>query len=273
MAGSVRQSRGPGAVEPGFRGASGAASVLAGAATREASWTGGTPRLFKGACAAFGREGNQRRFLCCFRDRACQNGALMEAHARARQLIDAAHAADPSRTADGRIAELVYADRMEAWVMRLVPDAGPALRLAARAQHLERWTVPRASFPMDKPGYHAWRRSLYLKQAERARDLLLQAGVPAAEAADVATWVSKSGLKTNPGTQALEDAACLVFLENEIGAFAAQHAAYPREKFIDILRKTWRKMSPPAREFALGLELPPAIAELVRDAVQGPAQS
>jgi hypothetical protein len=191
----------------------------------------------------------------------------MDAYARARELIDAAHAADPNRTADGRAAEMVYADRMEAWVRRLVPDATPLLRLAARGQHLERWSVPRSTFPMDKPGYHAWRRSLYTKQAERAHALLLTAGVSPAEAAELATWVSKTGLKTNPGSQALEDAACLVFLENEIGAFAAQHADYPREKFVDILRKTWRKMSPAAQQAALALDLPPAIAALVRDAV------
>ncbi len=191
----------------------------------------------------------------------------MSPYVRARQLIDDAHAADPNRTPDGRAAELVYAERMDAWVTQLVPEASPLLRLAARAQHLERWRVPRATFPMDKPGYHAWRRSLYTKQAERARDLLLEAGVPTEEAAEVATWVSKSGLKTNPGTQALEDAACLVFLENEISDFAAQHAEYPREKFIDILRKTWRKMTPRAQQFALALDLPPAIGALVREAV------
>jgi tRNAThr (cytosine32-N3)-methyltransferase len=191
----------------------------------------------------------------------------MDAHARARELIDTAHGADPTRAPDGRAAELIYADRMEAWVMRLVPDAAPRLRLAARCQHLERWLVPRSTFPMDKPGYHAWRRSLYTKQAERARSLLLEAGVPPAEAADVATWVSKTGLKTNPGTQALEDAACLVFLENEIDSFAAQHAGYPREKFVDIIRKTWRKMSPAAQAAALRLDLPPAISALVRDAI------
>lgn len=191
----------------------------------------------------------------------------MDAYLRARQLIDAAHAADPNRTVEGRAAELVYAERMEAWVARLVPEATPLLRLAARCQHLERWSVPRTTFPDGKVGYHAWRRSLYTKQAERARALLVQAGVPAAEAEEVATWVAKNGLKTNPGTQALEDAACLVFLENEIGAFAAQHADYPREKFVDILRKTWKKMSPPAQEAALALELPPPITALVREAV------
>src|SRR5471032_2542796 len=158
---------------------------------------------------------------------------------------------------------------MEAWVARLVPDAPPLLRLAARCQHLERWLVPRATFPEGKPGYLAWRRSLYTKQAGRARELLLDAGMSTAEADEVATWVSKTGLKTNAGTQALEDAACLVFLENELGAFAAQHADYPAEKFMDILRKTWRKMSPPAQEAALGLELAPVIGALVQAAVGG----
>jgi hypothetical protein len=193
----------------------------------------------------------------------------MEAYARARTLIDAAHDADPHRAADGRAAELVYGERIEAWVAHFMPDATPHLRLAARCQHLERFLTPRASFPEGKAGYLNWRRSLYTKQAERARALLIEAGVSADEAAEVATWVSKTGLKTNPGTQALEDAACLVFLENEIEAFAAQHADYPREKFVEIIRKTWRKMSPAAQAAAPGLALPPAIAALVREAVEG----
>lgn len=193
---------------------------------------------------------------------------VASAYTRARRSIDAAHAADPVRTGDGRPAELVYADRMEAWILRLDPAASELLRLAARCQHLERWSLPRASFPLGKVGYLTWRKTLYTRQAERARSLLLAAGVSEGEAAEVATWVSKTGLKTNPGTQALEDAACLVFLENEISGFAAQHAEYPREKFVEILRKTWRKMSPAATNAALALDLPPAIAQLVRDAVE-----
>lgn len=196
--------------------------------------------------------------------------STMDVYARARESIDAAHSADPQRTPDGRPAELVYAERMEAWINRLVPDAPPVLQLAARCQHLERWSIPRASYPEGKVGYLAWRKSLYHRQAGRARELLLAAGFSAGETADAADWVAKAGLKTNPGTQALEDAACLVFLENEIGSFAAQHAAYPREKFVDILRKTWKKMSPRAQALGLGLPLPPATAALVRDAVNGP---
>jgi hypothetical protein len=122
---------------------------------------------------------------------------------------------------------------------------------------------------MDRPGYLKWRQSLYKKQAARAQELLVQAGVPAAEAADVATWVSKSGMKTNLGTQALEDAACLVFLESEIEAFAADHADYPREKFVDIIRKTWKKISPRGQELAKTIALPAAIGSLVTEAIAG----
>jgi hypothetical protein len=191
----------------------------------------------------------------------------VNSYAIARQLIDAAHSADP-KSLDGRPAELVYADRMEAWLVRLAPEAPELLRLAARCQHLERWTVPRNSYPADRAGYLTWRKSLYGRQAERARGLLIQAGVRSLEAEDAATWVSKTGLKTNANTQLLEDAACLVFLENEIADFAAQHAHYPREKFLNIIRKTWRKMSPAAQDAAHGLSLPSSIAELIQEAVQ-----
>jgi Domain of unknown function (DUF4202) len=185
----------------------------------------------------------------------------------ARQLIDAAHSADP-KSLDGRPAELVYADRMEAWLLRLAPNAPDLLRLAARCQHLERWRVPRNSYPADRAGYLTWRKGLYGRQAERARELLREAGVEPREAEDAATWVSKTGLKTNANTQLLEDSACLVFLESEITGFAAQHADYPREKFVGIIQKTWRKMSPAAREVAHGLSLPSGIAELVKEAIQ-----
>lgn len=192
----------------------------------------------------------------------------MDAFQRARGLIDSVHSADPTKAADGRPAELAYADHIEVWVVRIDPTASDILRLAARCQHLERWSVPRGTFPDGKAGYLAWRRSLYTKQAERARQLLLEAGVAPESAADAATWVSKMGLKTNPGTQALEDAAVLVFLESEIQSFAAQHSEYPREKFVDIIRKTWRKMSPRAQELAKALQLPPPIGALVAEATK-----
>ncbi len=191
----------------------------------------------------------------------------MESIERARKLVDEAHSADPTLDANGNPAELVYADNMERWVARLVPDAEPLLLLASRCQHLERWSVPRDTFPMDRAGYNAWRRSLYRSQADRARELLLAAGVTESDADLVATWVSKTGLLRNPGTQALEDAACLVFLESEIDDFAARHGEYSREKFVTILQRIWRKMSQPARERALDLQVAPLIRSLLQEAV------
>jgi tRNAThr (cytosine32-N3)-methyltransferase len=174
--------------------------------------------------------------------------------------IDAAHRADP----EGR--ESAYADAVEAWVRRLVPAPSPALRLAARCQHLERWTLPRTSYPMDKAGYHAWRREQYRRQGARAKDLCLGAGVDAAVADRVERLVAKQ-LAKEPEGAALEDAACLVFLEDEAPRFVAAHPDYTAEKYIDILRKTARKMSPAGQAAALALPLGEPLASLLRQAV------
>jgi tRNAThr (cytosine32-N3)-methyltransferase len=191
----------------------------------------------------------------------------MTVYQRARFLIDAVHEADPVRTPEGDAAELLYADRMEAWLRRLTPTANEALCLAARCQHLQRWSVPRTEFAAGRAGYHAWRTSLYRLQAQQARSLLLEAGVPTAEADAVAAWVAKADIKHNPGSQALEDAAILVFLDSEIEGFAAKHSDYSEARFIDILRKTWRKLSANGREAALGLQPAPGIAALLAAAI------
>jgi hypothetical protein len=182
----------------------------------------------------------------------------------ARSLIDAAHAADPVQR-EGRPAELVYADGVERWMLHLDPQAGDVLRLAARAQHLQRWTLPRSDFPQDRSGYHRWRIEQYRRQGDLACRLCLEGGLDQADAERVRDLVAKKRLR-EPDGQLLEDAACLVFLESEIGGFAAGHADYTADKYLDILRKTMRKMSPAGREAALALQLPEPIAGLVRTA-------
>lgn len=188
------------------------------------------------------------------------------AYERARAAIDAVHRLDPQKEAGGQPAELVYADRVEAWVQRLFPEASPLLLLAARCQHLERWSIPRATFPEGRAGYLAWRQRLYVAQAQRAEALLLEAGVNEEEAQAASLWVSKTGLRKIAGTQVLQDAAVLVFLEREIGAFVAQRGDYPREKFLNILKKTWRKLSPAGQAATAQVALPPALAELFEEA-------
>jgi hypothetical protein len=181
--------------------------------------------------------------------------------------IDAAHAEDPNRVqVDGaeRPAELVYAERMSRALAQLAPDAPEELRLAARAQHIRRWTVPRVSYPAGRAGYHRWRNDLKRRHAAWTGEILATAGYGAGEIARVGTLIRKDDLKGDADTQALEDAACLVFLEHYAEAFAAQH---DRTKMVEILRKTWGKMSDKGRQVALRLPLAPPLRALLEDAL------
>ena len=188
----------------------------------------------------------------------------------AASRIDAANAADPNRTTVGGAQvphELHYARRMTQWLQRLEPAASEALRLAVRCQHLCRWMIPRAEFPMTRSGYHQWRTTLGRFHADKAAEVLRAVGYDEQTVARVQSLVRKEGLKTDPETQTLEDVACLVFLEDELAGFAARHE---EAKVLTILRKTWGKMSPRGREAAVALDLPPAARDLLRKALAAP---
>jgi hypothetical protein len=185
--------------------------------------------------------------------------------------IDAANAQDPNRaTVDGRELpdELLYSQRMTAWLDRRQPGASEALRLAVRAQHICRWMIPRDAYPMTRAGYHAWRNALADFHARKAAEILRDVGYEDATIARVQSLVQKEHL-TDAETQALEDAACLVFLEHDFADFATKHAG-EEEKLLRILRKTWRKMSPQAREMALRLPMAQHERKLIETAIMQP---
>lgn len=179
-----------------------------------------------------------------------------DAHlAEAFRLFDAANSEDPTLEPgpDGKPVpkELLYAHRMTACLARVAPDASDAVQLAARCQHIRRWVIPRADFPLTRPGYHQWRNTLKKYHAELAGQLLAQAGCAPALITRVQELVQKLRLKEDPEVQLLEDVICLVFLEYYFLPFAAQH---PAEKVIEIVQKTWPKMT--ERGHALALQLP-----------------
>jgi hypothetical protein len=189
--------------------------------------------------------------------------------AAALAAIDAANAEDPGHetVAGKRVPkELAYARRMTAWLGRLEPEASEALRLAIRAQHIRRWTVPRDGYPMDRQGYHRWRTALARFHAETAGAILQKAGYDAATIERVGSLIRKERLKSDPEAQTLEDVACLVFLENYLADFAGKH---DEAKVVDILRKTWRKMSKRGQEAALTLDLKPAGRRVLDRALAG----
>jgi hypothetical protein len=178
--------------------------------------------------------------------------------------IDEANTQDPNLV-DGVPAELLYSRRMTDWLSRLYPDAGEALQLAARAQHIRRWSIPRSNYPITRAGYHQWRTALYSFHAETAAGILREAGYDEAIIGRVRSLLRKEKLKADPEVQALEDVACLVFLENYFADFAPKH---DEEKVIGILRRTWKKMSERGHAAALELKLPEEARRLVEQALK-----
>lgn len=187
---------------------------------------------------------------------------------RAIALIDAANSEDP-RQEDGEPKELLYAKRMSEMLARFAPEASEMARLGVRAQHVRRWTVPRERYPMTREGYYAWRTGLYEFHAATAGALLREAGYDEETTERVMLAISKRNLKTNPEAQLLEDVAALVFIEHYMLDFAVSKPGYDEAKWLDIIRKTWRKMSLAAQQFALGgnIRLPEALLPLIQRAI------
>jgi hypothetical protein len=181
--------------------------------------------------------------------------------------FDAANARDPNTTivnGSPQPKELIYAKRMTEWLDRLEPNASEPVQLAARAQHLMRWSIPRSAYPMDRPGYLKWRTTLYDFHAEKAAEILREVGYDDQTIGRVRSLIRKEKIKTDPQMQLLEDVICLVFLENYFAEFAADH---DEEKLIRILRRTWAKMSPRGHEAALGIEMPERERSLIQRAL------
>jgi len=183
--------------------------------------------------------------------------------------FDAANGEDPNQESWLGVEhpkELLYAQRMTGWLERFAPDASEALRLAVRAQHIRRWALPRSDYPEGKEGYKRWRSTLARFHAQTAGEILAEAGYDDETIRRVQGLIRKEQLKRDPEAQCLEDVVCLVFLENYFADFAQKH---DEEKIIDILQKTWKKMSPAGHAAALGLVLPAEARALVGKALAG----
>ncbi|TVP49238.1 MAG: DUF4202 domain-containing protein [Halomonas sp.] len=182
--------------------------------------------------------------------------------------IDALHAEDPRTTtlADGTSMpqELAYAQRMSRWLERVHDAPDEVLMLAVRAQHLQRWLVQREEYPEGRVGYLTWRRDQGLRAGATTARLMQAAGYTPEQAERAATIISKKGLGRDTDVQALEDCACLVFLENYFADFSRK---IEHDHMVRIVQKTWRKMSPRAHELALTLPMSDASAALVKEAL------
>ena len=196
-----------------------------------------------------------------------------ERYQRAIAAFDAANAEDPNTETVAGVEqpkELLYAQRMSDMLARYLPDASESLQLAARCQHIQRWKIARADFPMTRPGYHQWRQTLKVFHGELSAKLLRETGYDEDTIARVAALVQKALPLSDPEMQALEDVVVLVFVEHYLQDFVADHPEYDAPKLHDILRKTLRKISPQARQAALTMirlpqPLMPAITAVMRE--------
>ena len=161
--------------------------------------------------------------------------------------------------------EVLYGIRMTERLNKFDANASEALRLTARCQHICRWEIPRESYEMNREGYLRWRQELKKFHANKASSILEHVGYDDETIANVKFLLEKKQLKKNEETQTLEDVICLVFLEFYFEPFAHKH---PEDKTIDILQKTWKKMSTKGQDAALKLPLSKFSLDLISKALQ-----
>ena len=165
--------------------------------------------------------------------------------------------------------ELLYSERMTDMLHRYVEDPDEVAEIAMRGQHIARWQSPRDAYPMNRQGYLQWRTHLYKFHANKVEELMKEAGYDEESIERVKKAVGKRGIKVNPDTQLLEDVTDLVFIEHYMLPFAERHPEYSEEKWIDIIQKTWKKMSERGQQFALSgqVRLPEPLVPLIQKAL------
>jgi len=163
--------------------------------------------------------------------------------------FDGENARDPNQE-NGQPRELLYAERLTNWVLRLNPNPSEAVRLAARCQHLCRWHIPRSDYPMTRPGYLKWRADLKKFHAQRAGEILREVGYDEETVSRVQDLNLKKNFPADPECRLLEDALCLVFLEFQCADLAAKT---DDDKMVNAIKKSWEKMTEAARAEALKL--------------------
>ena len=186
---------------------------------------------------------------------------------QALAAFDQLNSQDPNQVNfnGGKIArEQLYSQRMHSRLMQFKANANEALILAVYSQHIQRWKIARDTYPMTRSGYKQWRQKLAKFHAETAAKVLSRLDYNQEKIERVKYLLQKKGLKRDEDSQTLEDVVCLVFIEYYLAEFAEKHN---EEKLIDIIRKSWRKMSDKAHQVALNIDLPEELKGLITKAI------
>ena len=193
----------------------------------------------------------------------------------ALDAIDSVNLADPNQEQvndQWLPKEFAYSQHMTRWLFELEAEPSERMQIACRAQHIERWTMPRKDYPEGRKAYYQWRQACGRMHGRRAAEIMAECGYPPEECERVETILTKRELRQDEDTQLLEDVACMVFLEKYFADFYEDKADYDREKWLRIVRRTWGKMSPRGHEAALKLAegMPAHLLALLQEALSEP---
>lgn len=168
--------------------------------------------------------------------------------------------------------ELLYSQRMSAQLAAFAPNASEVLQLAARAQHIQRWTIARSEYPEGRRGYKQWRVRLGEFHAQTASKIMAEQGFDAKQCHRITELLQKKNLKSDDEVQCLEDVICLVFIQFYLLDFVEKHQNdYSQEKLFAIVKKTWAKMSAKGQQAALQLPLEQNLLAIIKLALGIPA--
>lgn len=199
---------------------------------------------------------------------------MKDADSRLRSCLDTfdqLNAQDPNSEQYNGVQvakELLYSQRMTSRLAVFSPDASELLKLAAHAQHIQRWQSPRSNYPEGRSGYMQWRKELGAFHAKVACEVMTEHNYSESDCQRVAELLQKKNLKRDAEVQCLEDVICLVFIEFYLLDFVHKYSDnYSEEKLFKIVQKTWKKMSPAGQSAALELPLNDDLLGLIKRAL------
>lgn len=185
----------------------------------------------------------------------------------ATETLKASHLQDPHLELNGSEelpAEWLYVSRLLDCLQKVYPEASEALTIAAYCQHLFRWEIKRTTYPEGRIGYYQWRNFLGEYQADKAAVILKSSGYTDDFIQEVTAILKKLNISRLEESQKLEDVVCLVFLEHYMTDFIPGKS---EAQLIQIVQKTWSKMSDHGHRIALELNLPEPTRRIVEQAL------
>ena len=157
-----------------------------------------------------------------------------------------------------------HAENTLAWLLRLEPDADPALRLAALGHDIDRATPDRVR-RRDFDDYDAFKAAHARRSARLLRNILEECGVEPEVIGEACRLVALHEVGGDPRSDLLREADSLSFFEVNLPLYHA------REGDKETLRRCrWgvARLSPAGRRLlAANLPADPVLAALVRRAM------